>query len=229
MKGRKLIFTAVMAIAIGTTLILTYRSIRSTGVVISGGILFILAGVINTFTSLGTRDSDGRSRVSSWTMALGWITSAAAVVLGLCMLIFQSTFIGLVPFIFGVLVAFGALYQFFLLGFGARPVTLPVWLFIAPVLLTAGSIYIFMQKAGADDSSIMLLTGISFAVFGAATLIEGIIIGSRNRSMRRRSSQPDDNNVRNSDALDDVQDVDATEIRPLGSPEIPSKNTPKTT
>lgn len=229
MKGRKLIFTAVMAIAIGTTLILTYRSIRSTGVVISGGILFILSGVINTFASLATRDNNGQSRVNSLGMTLGWITSAAAVVLGLCMLIFQPTFINLVPFIFGVLVAFGALYQFFLLGFGARPVTLPAWLFIAPVILTAGSIYIFMQKAGVDDRLIMLVTGISFAVFGLATLIEGIFIGNHNRTLRNRRSQPADFDTHDNAPENITQDVDAVEIRPLDISSTPSKNTTKTT
>lgn len=187
MKGHKLIFTALLALAAGVALIVTHRTVSSGGVVIAGGVMFVLAGFINVIAFLSSRDENGKSHLGSFGLAFGWLTSGAAVVLGLSMLIFQSTFVGLVPFIFGVLVVFGALFQFFVLSVGIRPVTLPAWLYVFPLVLVGLSVYVFMQQSQTDDRMIMLATGIAFTVFGVAMFIEGAMVGAANRRLRRET------------------------------------------
>lgn len=187
MKGHKLIFTALLALAAGIALIVTHRTVSSGGVVIAGGVMFVLAGFINVIAFLSSRDENGKSHLGSFGLAFGWLTSGAAVVLGLSMLIFQSTFVGLVPFIFGVLVVFGALFQFFVLSVGIRPVTLPAWLYVFPLVLVGLSVYVFMQQSQTDDRMIMLATGIAFTVFGIAMFIEGAMVGAANRRQRREA------------------------------------------
>ncbi len=191
MKGHKLIFTALLALAAGIALIVTHRTVSSGGVVIAGGVMFVLAGFINVIAFLSSRDENGKSHLGSFGLAFGWLTSGAAVVLGLSMLIFQSTFVGLVPFIFGVLVVFGALFQFFVLSVGIRPVTLPVWLYVFPLVLVGLSVYVFMQQSQTDDRMIMLATGIAFTVFGIAMFIEGAMVGTANRRQRREAVAAD--------------------------------------
>ncbi len=195
MKGHKLIFTALLALAAGVALILTYRTVSSEGVVITGGVMFVLAGFINVIAFLSSRDDRGKSHLGAFGLAFGWLTSGAAVVLGLSMLIFQSTFVGLVPFIFGVLVVFGALFQFFVLSVGIRPVTLPAWLYAFPLALAGMSVYFFMQQSQIDDSTIMLATGIAFTIFGAAMFIEGAMVGAANRRQRREQVAVDSSTV----------------------------------
>ena len=180
MKGRSLIFTALLVLAAGIVLIITHASIRSTGVVTTGGILFILAGVLNMLVFEGERKR-GREGRGVFAATFSWLTSAAAVILGVCMLIFQDTFIPLVPVMFGILVAFSALYQFYILAIGARPVLLPGWLYIIPIALVGGAVYIFLQRPDIHDPKIMLATGISLVVFGAGSLIEGILLGNEHR------------------------------------------------
>lgn len=187
MKGHKLIFTALLALAAGVALIVTHRTVSSGGVVVAGGVMFVLAGFINVIAFLSSRDENGKSHLGSFGLAFGWLTSGAAVVLGLSMLIFQSTFVGLVPFIFGVLVVFGALFQFFVLSVGIRPVTLPAWLYVFPLVLVGLSVYVFMQQSQTDDRMIMLATGIAFTVFGVAMFIEGAMVGAANRRLRREA------------------------------------------
>ncbi len=188
MKGHKLILTALLALAAGIALIVTHRTVSSGGVVIAGGVMFVLAGFINVIAFLSSRDENGKSHLGSFGLAFGWLTSGAAVVLGLSMLIFQSTFVGLVPFIFGVLVVFGALFQFFVLSVGIRPVTLPAWFYVFPMVLVGLAVYVFMQQSQTDDRMIMLATGIAFTVFGAAMFIEGAMVGAANRRQRRESA-----------------------------------------
>lgn len=187
MKGRKLIFMALPALAAGVALIMTYKSITNLGVIIAGGVLFVLAGVANVMALTSSRDKKGKSGIGYFGLAFGWISGAAAVVLGLSMLIFQSTFVGLLPFIFGVIVVFCALFQFFVLSVGIRPLLLAVWFYIFPLMLVGIAVYIFKRQQPDDEHVTMLATGIAFCVFGAAMVLEGIVVGSANRSLLREA------------------------------------------
>lgn len=178
MKGKNLIITALLVLAAGIILIITRASIRSEGVVTTGGILFIVAGLLDLLIFESDRRKDGKRPLAA---AFNWITSAGAVILGLCMLIFRPTFVELIPFMFGILVAFTALYQVYLLAYGARPVMLPGWLYIVPLLLAGGAVYLFTLKPMTDDHIIMLTSGIALTLFGAASLIEGAMLGHYHR------------------------------------------------
>ncbi|MDE6278261.1 MAG: DUF308 domain-containing protein [Muribaculaceae bacterium] len=185
MKGRNLFLTALLAIAAGIALIIFKNVINSASLVTVGGVFFIATGVINMGIFLGSRDKEGKARQGFLSNAFGWGASSASVLLGLAMLIFNDRFIGLVNFMFAVLVAVAALYQLFLLLFGARPVRLPGWLFVGVVLLTIGAVWLFIPSAYTTDANVMLITGISFIVFGATTIIESFYIGSANRQARK--------------------------------------------
>ena len=203
MKGRSLLLSAILFLVAGLILILTYRTTRTDGVVIVGGIMFIVSGLLNIFAYMvdrpGKKEIEAainaghkpRSR-SSLSSAVAWISSGAAVILGVCLLIFTSTFTPLVPFVFALLITMAALYQFYLLAIGCRTLRLPAWLFAAPVLMLGGAIYVFVQKPGFDHTEqiIMLVTGISFVLFGIAMLAESILIGTANRKALRQASAP---------------------------------------
>lgn len=182
MKGRNLFIIALLAVIAGVAIVCMQHSVSANGVVLTGGALFILAGLFNMAVYMG--EKRGKSDKGPFASAFSWISSAAAVILGLCMLIFQGTFATLVAFMFGVLIAFGALFQFYLLGYGSRPAQLPGWLYVIPTALTGVAIYLFIQREEAvPDNIVILLTGISLIVFGLATFIEGTYIGQYNRSI----------------------------------------------
>lgn len=175
MKSKNLTFTAILAMAVGIALIIANRSIYSTGVVVTGGILFVIAGILNVFVFDSERRSgkQGRGAVAS-TFSL--VASVGAVVLGVCMIIFKESFALLVPYIFGIIVAFAACYQFYLLAIGVRPTVLPGWLYLAPVILLGGAVYIFLLRPNADDHIIMIATGVALIFFGAISIVEAIML-----------------------------------------------------
>lgn len=194
MKGRNLIFTALLIIASGVALLIAHRSIMSAGVVTTGGILFICAGLLNVLVfDIGKRNDKEHNRVSTHgpvSATMSWLSSAAAIILGICMLLFKPTFIPLVPIMFGILIAFAAFYQLYLLAVGIRPLVLSAWLYIAPLLLAVGAAYLFCQKSNSfSDQYIMLVTAVSLLVFGAATLFEGIALGSHNSSLLKKDTK----------------------------------------
>lgn len=214
MKGRKLLLLALIVFFIGLILTITFKDIRSTGIVICGGILFILAGLLNLFTLLGNKDkhpaSDGRAKGQSVTrMVFTWITSMAAVVLGICMLFFQATFITLVPILFGILVLSTGLFNFYILALAIRPVKLPAWFYLGGLGLVGCAIYLFTLKAGADDSTLMLASGIALMCFAALTLAEGLMVGSHRRELIKSSSRG------MIDTKNEIEDVSAKEIKGL--------------
>lgn len=193
MKGRNLLFTALIIAAAGVLILLTYKSITISGVATVSGIVFIVAALFNIAVFAGSGRRSGGTAVGN---ALGWITGAAAFVLGAAMLIFKLRFMEIIPFIFSVLILFGVLFQVFLLVFGTRPLRLPVWLFVSPILLMAASVYVFFQTPGLDDNAIMLATGASLLLFGVTTFVESVIIGRENRrqaktDMRQKTEQTD--------------------------------------
>lgn len=118
MKGKNLIFTGLLVAAVGLMMLLFRNALASGGVVIAAGILFVGAGVLNMSVFLGARDKKGHARMGALGTVFGWVASAAAVVLGLAMLIFSNAFAALVGFMFAVLLLFAALFQLFLLLFG---------------------------------------------------------------------------------------------------------------
>ncbi len=185
MKGRNLILMALVTLAIGILMIIFRNALASNSVVIGCGILFILAGVANVTVFLGSRDKNGHARMGAVGTAIGWLASAAAVVLGVVMVLFRTVFETMVGYMFAVLLLFGALFQFCLLLFGSRPVRLSSWFFLVPMALCGSAVYIFMQQPGRSDYAIMLTTGISLAFFGFMTLVESAAISSGNRTLRK--------------------------------------------
>ncbi len=190
MKGRNLIITGVIALIVGVLMYLFRVQLANGGIVLAAGALFVAAGVLNMTVFLASRDSQGRSRMGAFGTAFGWIASAAAVVLGLAMLIFSKAFVALIGFVFAVLLLFAALFQFFLLLFGSRPTRLSNWFFLVPAALVAAAIFIFVRKPDTPGETYdMTFIGISFVVFGIFTIIEGAIIGQNNHLANKISQR----------------------------------------
>lgn len=188
MKGKNLILVALAALAAGVAMIIFRQDLASYRVVVGCGILFILAGVANMTVFLGSRDREGNARMGAAGTAIGWVASAAAVVLGVVMVLFRTVFVSMVGYMFAILLLFGALFQFFLLLFGSKPAKLSSWFFLIPMALCGAAVYIFMQQPGRADLAIMTVTGAGFAVFGLFTLAEAVAISASNRTARRATA-----------------------------------------
>lgn len=191
MKGKNLIFTALIALAAGILMIIYRDSLASGAIITWVGILFIVAGVLNVTVFLGSRDSHGEARMGAFGTTFGWIVSAAAVVLGLAMAIFSAAFVALFGFMLGIMLLFCALFQIFLIIFGARPARLPGAYYVVPALLIVGAVYVISLKSGLDERTIMMTTGIGLTLFGAAIVAESISIASaRKNTATTRTSEP---------------------------------------
>lgn len=178
MKSRNFYVLGLPALLVGVILIITYRNISSSGVIITGGILFILVGLLNLifFRSHGTRESS-HSVIAT---VASRVSSAGAIILGLALLLFNETFASLVPFIFAILIALLAIDQFYILAISETRKVLSPWFLIAPLALLGTALYIFLGDAQSrPDETVMLCTGIAAAFFGLISVVEALIVSAR--------------------------------------------------
>lgn len=190
MKGKNLILTGILAAVVGLFMILFRHTLATGEVVRALGIIFVVAGVLNTTIFLAQRDKDGNSKAGVLGTTFGWVASAAAVVLGLAMIFFKESFVGIMGFMFAILILFASLFQVFLLLFGSRPTHLSNWFFLVPTALVGAALYIFMSKPTTGGEAItMIVSGAALMVFGVFTIIEGAAIGQTNHNNLRAARQ----------------------------------------
>lgn len=224
MKGKSSILSSVLILALGVVMIIINKSLKASGVVMCGGILFLLASLFNVFNLMS---EDRRLRVSMISQVFGWICSIAGIILGLCMLVFDATFIPLIPYIFGLLLALASVFHFFVLSISYRPVMFPGWMYLFPVVILAGGVWVFFMNAGTSDPQMMIVTGAGLNVFSVAVFIEAGFLHVYNKAQREAASAPKTSAkerpagkpAADASAADaapgEVHDVDAREIKSL--------------
>lgn len=197
MRGRTLLLIGILAAIVAGLLIFFNQTVTTERIVEIGGVIFVGAGLVNL---LFFNNGNGAARVMTS------ICNAAAIIFGVCMLVFRSTFEPLIPFAFGLLITICAVWQFYALAIGIRPRMLPAWLYLFPILLVIPAIYIFL-RGNVTDSHIPLITGISIAVFALGAFIEGCMM-LRNTDEKKNHAEDD------SDDLDDPAEPEEKKEEP---------------
>lgn len=178
MQVRNYFIIGLLSLIIGIIIILSYRNISSSGIITTGGILFILVGVLNIIVFQSRHKS--QPAPSALATIVSRVTSAGAIILGLSLLIFNETFASVVPFIFGVLIAVLALDQFYVLTVSASRKYLSPWFLLAPLALTGCALYLFLSDFQlADEATLILITAIAATFFGVVSIIEALVVSNK--------------------------------------------------
>lgn len=190
MKRRSYFLLSLLAIVAGVVFILSYTTISSAVLVMLGGVLFIVAGLLNMAIYVGKRHEHGERKPI--TTFLGYLTGGAAIILGLSMLIFEATFSVAVPYLFGLLMIAMATAQLFVLLSRRGRLQFSSWFLLAPLVLIGIGIFIATLEAVVSDSTIMLATGIGLAFGGLVWAVEGIVVGRSGTIVDEASVEPDE-------------------------------------
>lgn len=204
MKSTKSLLSGILVLIFGIVLIICHKMITGQGIIVLAGILFLVTGVINIVLYVNRKDKDNddddddddknkkkkkkdeRPRLSGPALFISWLVSIAAIILGLCMLVFESTFTQMIPLIFGLLVFLGGIMLAFTMGISLRRlVKMPGWMWSFPAIMAVMAIIIASLSTPKSDPVIMLLTGISLMLFGVAGMITGIIATHARRAAAR--------------------------------------------
>ena len=181
------LIAGVLIFAIGLVLILCNKSITGEGVIVLAGVLFLLTGIVNVILYSTHKSEPGEKQIPTYSVFLGWLMSIAAIILGVCMLIFTKTFGTMIPVIFGILIFFGAVVLSLTMLRGVRKVLkVPGWTWIFPIAMVGLGVATILQEANANDPLIMILTGVSMILFGLGAGVVGILVSGATKGVKRQ-------------------------------------------
>lgn len=184
MKHKASIITAAGALIAGVIFIVCNTSITGKALILTAGILFIAAAILNLAATLTLRGTNGARRSRGLGYALAWVVSIASLAFGVSIIIFDSTFIPLIPLVLGSLVLLGALVLLYVMAIGVRPQILPAWLYIPALLIVVAAILIYRQDVPADEAITMIYTGSALCLYGVTSFLIFGILARRDRAAR---------------------------------------------
>ena len=180
----------IVIFAIGLILIIINKSITGHLIMIIAGALFLLTGIINIILFSTHRKPGEETPKSGYSIFMSWFMSIAAIILGLCMLIFTDSFNAMVPVIFAILIFFGAVILSLSMLVGVRKVLkVPGWTWIFPVAMVALGIVTLLQQATVNDPLIMIFTGAAMIIFGVGAAIVGILVDGARKGIEKQTQQ----------------------------------------
>lgn len=178
MKTKTALLVSLLIFVAGIVLSIIHTLDVFTGLIIATGIVFIIPGIINiaTLSSAKQNDDDDEKKGkhgSRFQVICGLISGVGSVIMGISMIGWNEMFIKFLPLIFGSILVFGGCFHICAMAMGFRPIRLPLWLYILPILLIAmGLSVIFINKATLLPHHIVLMTGIGLIIFAINAFIE---------------------------------------------------------
>ncbi len=201
MKGRSLSILGIIAAAVGVVFILACNTIDMHTLAIIVGAIFVASGLIDLTVFGVSPDKDNRASMS-------FLSCVTSIVFGITMLVYADDFVHIMPFMLSMLIGASAVWQFVTLALAARPYQLPAWLYLFPLVLVGGAIYLFIIKDSQDNRLLMLSSGIAIAVIGAGCIIEGSVLGVARRRHNKEAALAEaeaNTETEQSDTADDAQ------------------------
>lgn len=185
MKSKTLIIGNILLFAIG--LVITLMSGRSSvmdNLLFVTGLLFVVPGVINVFMLLGKKN-DTEKKPSGAKMVAGWVSSAAAIILGSMIMITPDTFAGVFLYIIGALIIIYAVALIYVMAVMLKKVNLPKWMYALPVAVLVDGCILFCLSKNTNPRVLALMLGLGLLVISVSYFITLIAVGSYNRGIRK--------------------------------------------
>lgn len=178
MNSKASIITNLIVLVAG--IVLCYVHSRENiphAIVFITGITLIVPGLINLVLLFSHRD-DEKHRPTATMKVAGWISGVASVGLGAIMIIAPALFTPILVYVFGSVLALASLFMIYLLSRAVKVNSLPLWIYVGPVLvLIAGIVMLCMGSPALSDKLITLITGIGMIVFSLSWFLTVIMTG----------------------------------------------------
>ena len=174
------LYANLVVLAAGILLIIfNDQNLVSTLIVILGVVL-MLPCVASLISLLVRRAKDSKEgiKTNKALFASGVISSLCGVALGAWMIVSPGSLVGIMVYLFAVLLIVAGIYQIIMLSVGHRPIKFPVWMYIMPTLMTAAGIVILATDVKTIESVVVLITGISLVAFALNRIVEMVKIGN---------------------------------------------------
>lgn len=161
MKSKAFFLANLVLLAVGALLCYLHGRVDILhSIVFITGIALIVPGLLNM--AVLRRESTP----SAFSRSIGWVTSLAAIALGVVMMVIPGWFIPVLVYLFGALLILAPLAMVYSMSRVATEPRLPGWSYVAPILvLIAGVVMIGLGRDRLTDQYITLITGIGIILF----------------------------------------------------------------
>lgn len=170
MNSKHSLLTSLTVFVVGIIFIILHNHIGILpALVVILGVMFILPGLYNLVCVIAGR---GRFGAPGASRASAGIAAVAAIGLGLWMVVSPEFFVGLIAYVFAAVLVFIAVYQIIDLAYWSRPIIMPGYLYILPVLTLIAGIVILCTSVRTLNNVFVLITGICLVAAGLNSLLE---------------------------------------------------------
>lgn len=182
--------TIVVAAAVGILFVMWHSRIDLLSwIVVAMGVLLIIPGAYNMITLLVSRRRERRLEAGESAAVTrrgagreagfsSMLASICTIALGVWMLVNPGFFVGLLAYLFAVLLIIYGLYQIYSLAYLSRPYVMPWFFYIVPVALVVAGVVILCTSVHTMNSVVVLVTGIM------------LIVSAVNRALQCMSQYP---------------------------------------
>lgn len=183
MNGKGNIITNLIILASGIVLcIMSNRPDILHTIILVTGIMFIVPALVNLVLLFGKQQGTGTERTSYTMRVVGWISSIAAIILGICLVVSPDSFVEILVYLFGGVLVLGSLMQIYMLARGYHPAKFPGTLYIAPVIILIGGVTMLsLGRTTISDRIITLMMGIGMILFAVNSFITMTLLHSMAR------------------------------------------------
>lgn len=195
MKQKAPLIFGLLLMFFGLWAILERDEFSSNQLVKLGGILFVLASfaneflpyIVNKYKKKDAAAADVAAKPSRARSILTHVVDWGASLFGLVMLFMPNVFVPYIPVTLGLLILLGCIAMFYNLAVGIRPIQLPGWMFLLPVVLLALSVAVYFQTTPENDSLMIALTGVAAFVYGVGTILTITLVAKASKSIAQNT------------------------------------------
>ena len=204
MKGKYTIYlTNLVMLALGVVLIAFYNDDRMAEfVTIALGVLFLAPSLFSTIMLLFVNVPQNDVRYNP---RYNLIPVISGLSFGLVIVVKAAVFVGLLKYLFAMLLIVGGLYYVFYLAFARSRVVVPAWYYVLPSIVACAGFATLLMPID-NNALIFLTTGVSLI----AMVVTSVITALAERTAAKMRAQAEASAAETTDVTAAVQ-VDAEE------------------
>ena len=176
MKGKTSFWMQFFALAAGIVLICMHDRINLVQwVIVFVGVMFAIPGVCGLIEAFAGRNKGDGGAVSV-------MASLGSLIIGVIMIVCPVPFETVFVYFLSAVLILGGIWHIWVLAVGMRPIVLPGWLYILPVLVVIAGIVILLTPVRETEATFTLIAGIALVCIAG----NGLFIYLASYGQRRR-------------------------------------------
>lgn len=165
MSGKNSFWTYLFVLAAGIALICFHTRVNILEwLIIFVGVMFAIPGLIGVISGISRSGKGNGANASSM------ISSIGSLIIGVIMIIWPAPFAGVFVYVLAAILLIAGFCQIWMLAVDFKPYSMPLWLYILPVLIFITGVVMICSPLRDIESAFTLMAGIAMVAAAANDL-----------------------------------------------------------